>query len=674
MNPSTELHDERSTMRIRYPLIMAALVGAATLVAAPAAPAQALAPFTMSVVSPVEVRIGVDAIYSGAGGGGEYDIKTCSASGEPTLGWIPGAGLSGTRTLVGTPTQLRFEMYPGACGTYDGWDDTVGGVHFEVDPRLTVDYGQIVMPRLGNPGVLALRGPILSSTPVTTGRVAVDAFQIDAPPGLPDPARPLQQNGVVAYGAFGSTRSRGNEWSAGVGWGGRYLMFIEDRTRGTKILASVDIDPNRIPTIDLDAICFGFENCVYQSGGPEVTAGTFHPVDPTRILDTRRQFNLWGALPTGDGRSSSPNPFARRSARDSHDLLVTGRYGVPVSGVSAVLLNVTAISAGGSVPGYLSVGPRPHGTGDVFDDQNTYREIPGTSNLNVNDGNPTPNMVLARVGAGGKIRIANYPGPTHVVADIAGWFGTGGAHTDGAGFAGVVPDRILDSRNGIGTPDRPFAAGETRTVQVAGRSGIPTNAQSVVVNITLTGASRTGFVTAFPDGQPLPDASNVNIVAGGVRSNTAVVRVGAGGRIALRLSETDADVIVDVLGSFGPYGGRITTVTPQRIVDSRTGLGTPMAPFGEDETRNVQVAGRGRVPAGATAVIANVTATNTSAWGFLTAWPAGNARPTTSNLNFLPGQTVPNLVMLRLGTNGQLAISNGRGVANVIVDVMGYVI
>ena len=54
--------------------------------------------------------------------------------------------------------------------------------------------------------------------------------------------------------------------------------------------------------------------------------------------------------------------------------------------------------------------------------------------------------MLARVGAGGKIRIANYLGPTHVIADVAGWFGTGGAYTDGAGFAGVVPERLLDSR------------------------------------------------------------------------------------------------------------------------------------------------------------------------------------------------------------------------------------
>jgi hypothetical protein len=231
----------------------------------------------------------------------------------------------------------------------------------------------------------------------------------------------------------------------------------------------------------------------------------------------------------------------------------------------------------------------------------------------------------------------------------------------------------MDSRNGIGGPASKFAAGEIRSLQVAGVAGVPRNAESVVVNITLTGADRIGFITAFPDGQPVPDASNVNIVPGGVRANTAVVKVGSNGRINLLMAEASADVLVDVLGSFGPYGGKVTTITPQRIVDSRSGLGTSASPWGEGEVRDVQVAGRGSVPAGATAVIANLTGTNTTSWGFLSAWPAGSPQPASSNLNFLGGQTVPNLVMLKLGAGGQLSISNGLGSAHVLLDVMGYV-
>ena len=645
-------------MRSRIVLsLLVALVAGATLATAPSAPASA-AGYSMTVVSPGPVHIGVDAVGGTASPG--YDISPCDLVGGP--GPI-------SFSVSGTPNQVRVEMYPGVCGTYDGWSD-VGGVHLEANLG-GGNLGSIAVPVAGQGGAFAVRGDILSGSPIGNGRVVVDTFQI--PTGYPEPPAPLQTNGVVDYGAFASTTSRGATWSGGVGWAGRYLLFVTDTATGRKISALTDITAGSIPTVDLDAICFGFDTCNYLSGGPGVTAGSFHATPPTRILDTRVGLGIAGPVRTGDGRNASPDPLTRRDETANHELQVTGRFGVPASGVSAVLLNVTAVSAGAPGPGFMSVVPKPPRVGDVFNDQASYGEFPLTSNLNIDDGNPVPNLVLARVGAGGRIRIANYLGPTHAIADIAGWFGTGGAHTDGAGFAGVVPDRVLDSRNGIGGPARPFSAGEVRTVRVAGVAGVPSNARSVVVNITLTGAVRAGYVTAFPDGQSAPNASNVNVVAGGVRSNTAVVKVGAGGRIALRVAETSADVIVDVLGSFGPYGGKVTTITPQRIVDSRTGFGTAARPWGEGEVRTFNVAGRGGVPTGATAVIANVTATTTTGWGFLSAWPAGAAQPASSNVNFLGGQTVPNLVMLKLGAGGAVSVLNGRGSANVLVDVMGYV-
>lgn len=658
--------------RIPLALAVSASLAVSALIAVGSAGPVAALGYTMTVDSPVPGRIGIDAIYSGAGGGGAYDVATCSLDPRvPTLGWNANGQLVGSTSVPGSPTQLRFEMYPGECGTYTGWED-VGGVHVEIDPRVSgTDLGRVSVPALGRPGSFAIRGTVLSSSPLNNGRVEVDTFQI--PTGYPEPPAPLQQNGRVSYGAFATAPNRGGAWSGGVGWPGRYILFIRDTATGTSVTALSDIAPGAIPTIDLDAICFGFDSCNYLAGGPGAASGTFHPTTPTRILDTRRSLGLGWPVQSGDGRESSPDPITRRNVTANHDLQVTGRYGVPASGVSAVLLNVTAVSAGAPGPSFMSIVPKPARVGDVFNDQGSYGAFPATSNLNIDNGDPVPNLVLARVGAGGKIRISNFVGPTHVIADIAGWFGTGGAHLNGAGFAGVVPERLLDSRNGIGGPATKFAAGEIRSLQVAGLAGVPSDAESVVVNITLTGADRIGFITAYPDGQPVPDASNVNIVPGGVRANTAVVKVGANGRINLLMAEATADVIVDVMGSFGANGGRVTTITPERILDSRSGVGTAARPWGEGEVRTVAVAGRGSVPADATAVIANLTATNTTAWGFLSAWPAGAAQPASSNLNFLGGQTVPNLVMLKLGAGGSLSISNGPGSANVLLDVMGYV-
>ena len=295
---------------------------------------------------------------------------------------------------------------------------------------------------------------------------------------------------------------------------------------------------------------------------------------------------------------------------------------------------------------------------------------PSTSNLNVAGGDIVPNLVLAHVGAGGKIRIYNWWGPTEMVADIAGWIGTGGAHTDGSGFAGVTPVRVLDSRNNIGTTRGIFAPNETRSVRVAGVAGVPSNAVSVVVNVTVTQPQGSGFATAFPTGVALPTASNLNYVAGTTRANLAVVKVGAGGQISLNAAETSAHLIVDVMGSFGPYGGWVEAIDPVRLVDTRNSTG----PMVVDAPQVIPVRGQAGVPANATAVILNVTAGNPHGFGYFTIWPTGVPEPATSNVNFVGGPSVPNMVMVKLGTNGTITVKDSVNRADLIIDVFGYVL
>ena len=87
----------------------------------------------------------------------------------------------------------------------------------------------------------------------------------------------------------------------------------------------------------------------------------------------------------------------------------------------------------------------------------------------------------------------------------------------------------------------------------------------------------------------------------------------------------------------------------------------------------VQVAGLGGVPAaGVSAVVANVAVTGPTALSFLTVFPAGEPLPLASNLNFRPGQTVPNLVVAKQGAGGRMAIYNAAGTAHVIADVAGW--
>jgi len=86
----------------------------------------------------------------------------------------------------------------------------------------------------------------------------------------------------------------------------------------------------------------------------------------------------------------------------------------------------------------------------------------------------------------------------------------------------------------------------------------------------------------------------------------------------------------------------------------------------------VPVAGSNGIPTGATAVVANLTVNNTSAPSYLAAWPDGAIRPTASDLNWVAHQTVPNLVVVKLGGNGKLDLYNAAGSTDVILDVVGY--
>src|SRR5450631_2926167 len=125
--------------------------------------------------------------------------------------------------------------------------------------------------------------------------------------------------------------------------------------------------------------------------------------------------------------------------------------------------------------------------------------------------------------------------------------------------------------------------------------------------------------------------------------------------------------------------GGFTSVAPFRLLDTR--IAVPPAKVGvavpAHGTVRLLVGGRGGVPGpGLTsAVVLNVTATAPTAGGFVTVYQDGDGKtlPTASNLNFVKGQIVPNLVVAPVGSNGKVALYNGStGTVHLIVDVSGY--
>jgi hypothetical protein len=116
-------------------------------------------------------------------------------------------------------------------------------------------------------------------------------------------------------------------------------------------------------------------------------------------------------------------------------------------------------------------------------------------------------------------------------------------------------------------------------------------------------------------------------------------------------------------------------VVPFRLMDTRADPAYHVGDlyrFGPNQQQLLTVAGgTTTVPQGATAVILNVTAVAPTADSHLDVWPAGPAAPNVSNLNFVAGQTVPNLVTVQVGTKYQILLGNHNGSVDVIADVVG---
>jgi hypothetical protein len=361
----------------------------------------------------------------------------------------------------------------------------------------------------------------------------------------------------------------------------------------------------------------------------------FVPLHPARLLDTR---------PTSPVGVSAGPPSAGKTTA----VPVLARAGVPATGVAAVALSVTATQA--VAPAYLTVWP-------------CGQPRPGTSNLNVGAGQTVANLVVTAPGAGSVCVYTS--AATHVIVDVTGWI------PSDAGFNPVPPARLRDTRAGGAAAPRPQSVVRVR---VAGRGGVPTGGVgTVALNVTATGARGPGFVTAWPCGVAASFTSNLNLErAGQTVANLVVTGVGTSGEVCL-FTSGGAHLVVDVVGWW--WDGAMTR-SPERILDTRADagqIGYAGASPAAGRTVELQVSGRGGVPtSGARSVLLNVTATGARGAGYVTVWPCGRPRPSTSNLNVdRPGQTVAVLVATGVGAEGRVCLYTRSGV-DLVADLVAW--
>ncbi|MGW6130181.1 S8 family serine peptidase [Cellulomonas sp. NPDC055163] len=251
---------------------------------------------------------------------------------------------------------------------------------------------------------------------------------------------------------------------------------------------------------------------------------------------------------------------------------------------------------------------------------------------------------------------------------------------DGDRFTAVDPARVLDTRNGTGVGAGMLEEDEVVDLKLGG-DAVPGEATAVVLNVTATQATGAGNVRVYPTraGQAAPGVSNLNIVRGVDQPNLVTVALGDDGYVSLLASSTRTHLVADLAGYYTAGGGTAyVPVAPVRALDTRNGTGgVPSARIRAGRWVDLVVTGRNGVPADASAVVLNVTATNVQRETHVRVVPAPAASesqelPDVSNLNLYPGRDQANLVTVRVGDGGRVRLYTHGSDLDLLADLAGY--
>ena len=124
---------------------------------------------------------------------------------------------------------------------------------------------------------------------------------------------------------------------------------------------------------------------------------------------------------------------------------------------------------------------------------------------------------------------------TDIVVDLQALHGaTGGA------VISTDPSRIIDTRNSQHVP-----AGGSLPIRLDSAPA------AAIVNLTAVEPAGRGFLTLYPCGSTVPTVSNLNVVAGAIVANRAVVSTGGSNQFCV-FSSVDTDLLIDVEGLITP--------------------------------------------------------------------------------------------------------------------------
>lgn len=247
----------------------------------------------------------------------------------------------------------------------------------------------------------------------------------------------------------------------------------------------------------------------------------------------------------------------------------------------------------------------------------------------------------------------------------------GGAST----LTPMQPFRIADTRDGTGgVPVRPLAPQESIKIQIGGVRGIPTTGvTAVVANVVAVDATTPMHFRVYPGDTPLPLSANLNGGPGRPTPNLALCKLGEDGSIEVYNSHGNTHCVIDIFGYTSVAADhRFVPLGPARLFDTRDGTGVRAGKILDRTPVDIQVAGRLGIPSGATAVVLNLAVTEPESRGYLRLTPSDATVRETANVNFFEGDTVPNLVICKLGPDGRVTLDGRGDGTHAIGDVFGY--
>ena len=459
---------------------------------------------------------------------------------------------------------------------------------------------------------------------------------------VPDGLWPADYDGAYLFGDGGF----GNIWLRGADGSVDYLAPFATGAFGLTDM-TFGFDADGVMVLYYTQVGGGLRKITPNStaGQSTVTGLKMIPVTPFRAYDT------------GNGTGATPGAVFNGTTRVV-DLS-------PPAGAAAALVNLTFDQTAG--PGFVRTWAA-----------RTLR--PGTSALNADRPNTTAaNTAVIALADDGSFVLESST-TARVVVDVMAWIvDPGGATADGR-FIAVDPSRVVDTRlpaGGLlesGSPNPWVRDGDRIDVEMLAHPDLPDDGEvgAVVISVgAIAGAAPGGFVGGYPGGTAYTGTSNVNVLVGETRANMMIIPLDDGAVISLETLNI-ADVVVDVLGYVtsdvapSSTSGLYNTIEPTRTVDSRVGQGTTS--LTSLDPREVGVPG----PAsGASAIAQNITATNTSAPGFISAHP-GPTPPVVSSVNYeAPGQTRAAFAFTTV-SSADTTFFTSLVPTDLVVDVVGY--